>query len=467
MRRTHRSEVPWPCRALLGGVLAWALGCAALQGAHASDALEALEDRIIGVSEAVIPAVVHVEAVVRVNNRRNIVTGSGLLVDSEGIALTNHHVVQRAEKVTIRVPERTGRYQAEVIGTDKQTDLAVLRIVPRDEGETFPVAKLGDSDVLRVGEWVIAIGNPYGLDGTVSLGIVSAKGRDLEAENLLNEFIQTDAMIDRGSSGGPLVNLDGEVIGINSRGQGRGIGFTIPINTAKQVMEDLRGNGQIARGYLGVVIQPLDRELAGHWDLDDIEGIVISGVVEGSTADGAGFKVGDIVTRFDGHPVTAEKEEDLGDFQRQIATSAVGDQVEILVFRAGKTRSLSAKLGVQPKVVPDEEETSYGFTVQEVTVGLHRLHRLDTREGVLVSFVERGSEAAEAGVAPGDLVQWVDDLRVIDIETFRAAIEDVDPAQPFLLRARRGRDTRFLLIVPRGQLGSGTKSSRERDPERS
>jgi S1-C subfamily serine protease len=431
-------------------LVAWVAGCTTLSGAFADDALDALQARIIRVSEAVTPAVVHVEAVVRQNNRRNIVTGSGFMIKPEGIALTNHHVVERAEKVTVRVPGRAGRYTAEVLGTDKQTDLAVLRVHARQDGEDFPVTKLGDSDALQVGEWVIAIGNPYGLDGTVSLGIVSAKGRDLESEQLLNDFIQTDAMIDRGSSGGPLVDLEGAVIGINSRGQGRGIGFTIPINTAKRVADDLLGEGGIARGYLGIVIQPLDRELATYWGVSEVDGVVINGVVEDSPAQKAGFQIGDIVTEFNGEPVAAEKEEDLGDFQRRVATSPVGQKVEIAVYRKGATEVLTAELGTQPKVVPDEEETPYGFTVQEVTVGLHRLHRLETREGVLVSFVERGSEGAEAGLAVGDLIQSVNDGAVVDLATFREAMAEIDGTQPFLVRAARGPNTRFLLLVPRG-----------------
>jgi S1-C subfamily serine protease len=436
---------------LLGLVtaLGWILGCAALPGAHAEDALDALQTRIIRVGKAITPAVVQVEAVVRMNNRRNVVTGSGFLVEPDGIALTNHHVVDRAEKVTIRIPGRAGRYIAEVVGTDKQTDLAVLRIHPREEGERFPVAPPGDSDTLAVGEWVIAIGNPYGLDGTVSLGIVSAKGRDLEAENLLNDFIQTDAMIDHGSSGGPLVNLRGEVVGINSRGQGRGIGFTIPINTAKRVMGDLLGQGEIARGYLGIVIQPLDRELALYWGIPQIEGVVVNGVVNGSPAEKSGLRVGDILTQIAGKPVAAEKDEDLGDFQRRIATTPVGESVTIEVYREGETHVLSTALGSQPKVVPEEEETEYGFTVQELTVGLYRGNRLDTWDGVLVSFVERGSEAAEAGLEMGDLVQRLNDRPVQNLESFREALAGIDQTEPFLVRARRGPDTRFLLIAPR------------------
>jgi S1-C subfamily serine protease len=435
------------------------MGCALLPTAQAKDALDELQARIIRVSERVTPSVVHIEAALKVNNRRSLVTGSGFLMDSKGVVVTNEHVVERAEKVSVVVPSRPGRYTAKVVGTDKQTDLAVLRIDPREGEEPFPVTKLGDSDKLKVGEWVIAIGNPYGLDGTVSLGIVSAKGRDLQGENLLNDFIQTDAMIDRGSSGGPLINLRGEVLGINSRGQGRGIGFTIPINTAKRVVSDLLDEGRIARGYLGVSIQPLDRELASYWDLPDIHGVIINGVLEDSPAAAAGLAVGDIVLRFDDKELKAEKDEDLGQFQRLVAGTAVGKQVTIEVLREGQRETLNAKLGVQPKVVPDEEETSFGFTVQEVTDKLFRLHRLETRDGVLVSFVERGSEAAEAGLGSGDLIQRINDQPVPDIERFREVMESVLPDAPFLIQARRGDDVRFVLIVPRAsdrRVESGT-----------
>jgi len=428
--------------------------------AQAKDALDQLQARIIRVSEQVKPSVVHIEAAVKLNNRRNLVTGSGFLMDAKGVVVTNEHVVERAEKVSVVVPGRPGRYLAKVVGTDKQTDLAVLRIEPRAGEDPFPVTKLGDSDKLRVGEWVVAIGNPYGLDGTVSLGIVSAKGRDLRTDNLLNDFIQTDAMIDRGSSGGPLINLKGEVLGINSRGQGRGIGFTIPINTAKRVVADLLGEGRIARGYLGVAIQPLDRELATYWDLAEVHGVVINGVVEDSPAATAGLSVGDILLRFDGETLTAEKDEDIGQFQRLVAGTAVGKEVTLEVLREGARKTVKAKLGVQPKVVPDEEETKFGFTVQEVTDKLFRLHRLENRDGVLVSFVERGSEAEEAGLGPGDLIQRLNEKRITHIESFREAMLALVPNAPFLLEARRGENVRFVLIVPRSsdrQADSGTE----------
>jgi S1-C subfamily serine protease len=429
-------------------------GCVALSGAEAHDPIASLQSRIIEVSEAVKPSVVHIEAIVKLNNRRNVLTGTGFIMEPEGVMLTNEHVVARAEKVSVMVPGRPGRFTAEVVGTDKQTDLAVVRIQPRPGEDPFPVARLGDSGELQVGEWVIAIGNPYGLDGTVSLGIVSAKGRNLRTENLLNDFIQTDAMIDRGSSGGPLVNLEGEVIGINSRGQGRGIGFTIPIDIAKRVASDLLSEGRIARGYLGVTIQPLDRELARYWKVDTFDGVVVSGVVDGSPASKAGLEVGDIIVRFDGSAVRAEKDEDVGQFQRLVAMADVGKEVDIEILRSGRVERTRATLATQPKVVPDEEETPFGFTVQEITDRLMRVHRLDTRSGVLVSFVEHGSEAAEADLAAGDMIERIDDLPITDIESFRQAFEQIPAGRPFLVRARRGPDTRFMLIAPRKPEGT-------------
>jgi serine protease Do len=426
------------------------LGCAGLPPAFASDALDELQARIISVNRAVSPSVVHIESAVRMNNRRNLIEGSGFLIEPSGVVLTNWHVVDRAEKVSVLVAGREGRYDAEVVGTDKQTDVAVLRLIARENEPPFPAARLGDSDKLSVGEWVIAIGNPYGLEGSVSLGIVSAKGRDLRTEQLLNDFIQTDAMIDHGSSGGPLINLRGEVVGINSRGQGRGIGFTIPINTAKRVSGDLLAAGRIARGYLGVAIQPLPRELARYWGEPDVHGVVVGSVARGSPAENAGIAVGDVLVRLDGEALRAEKEEDLGQFQRLVAQKSVGKEVAIELVRGGERRQISAKLGAQPKYVPDEEETSHGFTVEEVTESSFRGQRLPQRDGVLVAFVEPGGEADEAGMERGDLIVEVEKTPVATLGDFRGVL-GAKRERPFLVRALRGDDTRFMLIAPRSR----------------
>jgi serine protease Do len=422
------------------------VGCGHSWPARA-DALDALQARIIEVSRRASPSVVHIEAAIRENNRGRLVTGSGFIIDPAGTVLTNWHVVDKARRVFVVVPGRPGRYPAQVVGTDKQTDLAVLRIAPQ-RGETLPASRLGDSDALTVGEWVVAIGNPYGLDGTVSLGIVSGKGRDLPAEQILNDFIQTDAMIDHGSSGGPLLNLRGEVVGVNSRGQGRGIGFTIPINTAKRVAQQLLGDGRIARAWLGVAVQPLDRELAGYWGMPDVQGVLVGSIMPGSPAEASGLAVGDIVTALDGVALAAEKEEDLGDFQRRISLLDVGHTAQLRVRRGERELDLVARLAPQPKVVPDEEETDFGFTVQELTEDLRRQYRLKTSDGVLVSFVELGSEAAEAKLLAGDLIVRVDGQPVDTLVDFRGALGGLRAGRAFLLTALRGDDTRFVLIQP-------------------
>jgi len=428
-------------------VLALGLFLLALAGARAAragadPALDALQQRIIHVAEQVKPCVVHVEAIAKIDDRRTPVTGSGFIVSPDGLILTNHHVVDRAEKVTVSVPGRKPRYPARIVGMDKQTDLAVLRIEPETP---LPAAKLGHADSLQVGQWVLAVGNPYGLDGTVSFGIVSAKGRNLEVDDLLNDFIQTDAMIDVGSSGGPLVDLDGAVVGINSRGQGRGIGFTIPIDTAVEVMRQINEGG-VERGWLGITMQALDRDLAGYFGVPDASGVVVNSVAARSPAAQAGLLPGDIVTAFDGQPVEAEKEQDLGAFQRRVARLAPGHHVRIDLLREGRSRHVEAVIAEQPKVEPAEAESGVGFHVQEITESVARDQRLGSRRGALVSFVERGSPANEAGLLPGDVIERIEKAEIPDLAAFRHSMATVESKPVFLITARRGPETKFLLV---------------------
>ncbi len=456
---------PW----LLAALLACAVPAALAASATAEELVvggEALQGRIIEVSEQVQPLVVHIEAIVRVNDRRNQVTGSGLVATPEGLVLTNQHVVEKAQKVEVTVPGRRAPYPARILGTDKQTDIAVLKIEPESP---LPAARFGRTDDVRVGQWVLAIGNPYGLDGTVSFGIVSAKGRNLEIPDLLNDFIQTDAMIDRGSSGGPLVDLEGRVIGINSRGQGRGIGFTIPIDTVLDVMRQIEEGG-VERGWLGITMQPLDRDLAGYFGVPDATGVIVNGVSADSPAARAKLRPGDIITAFGGERVEAEKEEDLGAFQRRVAAVAPGEKVRIELLRDGRSRSVEARLTSQPRVEPAETLTDLGFHVQEITEKLYREQRLDSRSGAYVSFVARGSAAAEAGLFTGDVVERIDGEEVRDLAGFRAALDRVDARERILLTARRGGDLKFLLVkrgarpvVPSAAEGAGEASH---DPTR-
>jgi serine protease Do len=406
-----------------------------------------LEERIIAVSEQVKPSVVFVQAIVRVNDRKTEVTGSGVIASADGLVLTNHHVVERAEKVEVSVPGRKQPYRAEVLGNDKQTDLAVLRIRPE---QPLAAARFGRVEDVRVGQWVLAIGNPYGLDGTVSLGIVSAKGRNLEIPELLNDFIQTDAMIDRGSSGGPLVDLEGRVIGINSRGQGRGIGFTIPVDTVLEVLAQI-SEGGVERGWLGVSIQPLDRDLAAYLGMPKTTGVIVNSVAEGSPAEKAGVRAGDVLTAFAGRPIEAEKEEDLGDFQRRVARTAPGTKVELALMRDGKPKTAKATLGTQPKVEPAEAESDLGFQVQEITENLYRDQRLSTRAGAYVSFVAGGTPASEAGLSQGDVVVKMGERGIASLDDFRAAARAEEGEERVLIHAWRGSDLRLLLLKRGGK----------------
>ena len=401
-----------------------------------------LEQRIIEIAARLQPSVVHIEAIVKLNDRRSEVTGSGVIASADGRIITNHHVLDDAEKVTVSVPGLKKRYPARVVGTDPQTDIALLRIEP---DAPLAAAPLGSAKPLRVGQWVLAIGNPYGLDGTVSLGIVSAKGRNLEIPDLMNDFIQTDAMIDRGSSGGPLVDLDGRVVGINSRGQGRGIGFTIPIDTALQVVAQLEAGG-IERGWLGLTLQPLDRELADYLAIPDATGAIVNSVAEGSPAARAGLKPGDVVTSFNGFPVEAEKEEDLGVFQRVVASVKPGQEAGLELLRGGKPRRLTVRIGTQPRVEPAEAETEIGFHVQEITPNLARDERLAVDRGAFVSFVARGSAASEAGLEIGDVIERIEGVAVEDLDDFRKASRAALELERFLIVARRGAETKYLLV---------------------
>lgn len=405
---------------------------------------EELQETIIAVSDLVKPTVVHIEAIVRRNSRRAKVTGSGIIIDAEGHIMTNHHIVNEADKITVTIPGRKKKLKATLLGADIQTDIAIIKV---DAARPLPFPRFTDSDKVRVGEWVIAIGNPYGLDGTVSFGIVSAKGRNLQLPNLINEFIQTDAMIDHGSSGGPLVNLRGEVLGVNSRGQGRGIGFTIPINTAMKVKDQIVASGKIERGYLGVSIQPFDRDMAEHFGMPDTNGVIINAVRIGTPAEKAGLAPGDILTHFDGKEIEAEEEKEISKFQRLVARTSIGKTVDLSVMRDGKPVTLSTVIGRQPKAQAEEEEArDFGINIKEITESIYLSQRLDTKDGVIVSHVENGTPAAESKFAIGDVIQEIGGRPVRNLEDFQSALDEAEKKRRFLVKAQRGKDLRFFLV---------------------
>jgi serine protease Do len=235
------------------------------------------------------------------------------------------------------------------------------------------------------------------------------------------------------------------VVGINSRGQGRGIGFTIPIDTVLEVKRQI-AEGGVERGWIGITLQPLSRDLAAYFGIPEASGVIVNGVSPGSPAARAKLAPGDVITHFEGKPVEAEQEEDLGDFQRRVAAVPPGRKVELKLLRDGKARDVQVELGTQPTVQPEESETGFGFHVQEITEKLFREQRLESREGAYVSFVARGSAASEAGLFPGDVVERIDDRRVRDLAELRSALEGVEAKSAFLITARRGADVKFLLV---------------------
>jgi serine protease Do len=409
---------------------------------------EDLQSIIISVSDTIKPSVVHIEVVKKTGQIKYKSLASGLVVDKKGFIITNDHVVDDAQTVTVTLPSKL-EYPAEIIGTDKQTDLALIKI---DTEEELTVARLGNSDEVEVGEWVVAVGNPYGFDRTVSFGIVSGKGRvlpNLPIENqLINDFIQTDAAIDPGSSGGPLVNLRGEVIGINSIGFGRGQGFTIPMNTANEVKDKLLTSGTIERGWIGIAIQPLSREYARYFGSSKLEGVLISDIIAGSPAEKSGLMPGDVIIEYNGEKISAEKGEDLNKFQVMISQSPVGKPADLRVHRAGTDTTISVGISMQPKVKADEFETELGFTVEEITDVIYRQYMLEDRKGVIVSFVEVGGVASTALLEEGDVIKKIEDYEIEDLDEFKKKLELVKENEQVMLTVKRGKNKRFVLLLP-------------------
>jgi len=409
---------------------------------------EDLQKVIISVSNSVKASVVHIEVVHKQDDLKYKSLASGVVVDEKGYVLTNEHVVDNATSVMVTLPSKL-EYPAEIIGVDKQTDLALLKI---DSPEKLARAILGNSDQVQVGEWVIAVGNPYGFDRTVSFGVVSGKGRvipNIPTEvPLINDFIQTDAAIDPGSSGGPLVNLRGEVIGINSMGLGRAQGFTIPINMAREVMEKLLQSGTIERGWAGIVLQPFNRKFAKYYGEPDLTGVLVADVQLESPADQAGLKAGDVVTKFGKESIVAEKNEDLNRFAQLIAATAVGTEVKMEILRDNKKQELTLAVGTQPKVKPEEFETEYGFTVEEITDNLFRTRRLEDKNGVYVTYVDVAGAGGAADLEMGDVIRRVEDKVVNDLTDFKDAIKQQKEKKQILLQVKKGKLGRFVLLEP-------------------
>ena len=373
--------------------------------------------------------------------------GSGFIISPDGYIMTNNHVAGDAEKVSVSLLD--GReYQAEIVGTDPATDVAIIKIDETD----LPFLKLGDSDQLEVGDWVLAFGNPFGLSHTLTAGIVSAKGRSGMGLSDYENFIQTDAAINPGNSGGPLVNLDGRVVGMNTAifsrsGGSMGIGFAIPINMAQQVRQQLVKHGKVTRGHLGVYIQDLNQDLADSFGLSDTKGILIAKVIEDSPAEKAGLQQGDVLLTLNGEPVGKVSE-----FRNQVAMILPDTKVKIGLLRDGKEKTLTVTIGKQE----DETEVAVskagpaaelGMSLQTLTPELREQLGYEDETGVLVTNVEPGSPAADAGIVRGALILEVNRQPVTKPEQLQQALKD-NPGKPLLLLVRYKDGTRYLAIKP-------------------
>jgi serine protease Do len=370
--------------------------------------------------------------------------GSGVIVDSKGYVLTNYHVVAEADKLTVRLFD--GReLQGTIQGTDPKTDLAVVHVEAKD----LPVATLGDSDKLQVGEWAIAIGSPFGLEETVTVGVISAKGRTGLGTGTYEDFIQTDASINPGNSGGPLVNIDGEVVGINAMiiQPGQGIGFAIPINLAKKIMTELIAKGKVIRPWVGIGLQDLSPDLMKSFDLKEKEGALISQVFEGSPAEKAGLKGGDVIVEIDGKKIKNSQ-----DVVHEVLKREIGQQIRFEVIREGKrveisvtTAQMPEKIGERGPVKPKKEW--YGLRVSDVTPDIAKQMGLTKTEGVVIVGVEPNSIAQNGGLKAGDIILEVNRQKILNESDYRSAMEKAKPDQGVLFLIDREGSTFFLTLA--------------------
>ncbi|PYN07562.1 MAG: peptidase [Candidatus Rokuibacteriota bacterium] len=376
--------------------------------------------------------------------------GSGVIVDASGIALTNAHVVEKATEIEVITLDGS-KHKAKVVGADKKTDLAVLKL---DDGKAqFKFARLGDSDRMQVGDWVIAVGSPFGLQATVTAGIVSAKARNI-GQGPFDDFIQTDAAINPGNSGGPLVNMAGEVIGINTAivAGGSGIGFAIPSNMAKKIYTEINSKGRVTRGWLGVSIQPLTAELAKSFNAKDTKGVLISDVIGESPAAKAGLKPGDILLEFDGKKVEAP-----ADLQRTVGLAQPGQEAKMKVWRDQGEKTIDIKIGE----APDDKETparpsrvapsTLGLEVRPITPEIARQLNLKSNDGVIVARVDEGSAAGDAGVQRGDVIREINRQKVRSMADYERLTKDVKEGDRLTVLLQRGQMSLYVAFTATGR----------------
>ncbi len=370
--------------------------------------------------------------------------GSGFIISQNGYILTNYHVIKRATTIKVTLLKTGEVYNAKIVGTDPKADIALIKINPK--GEKLPTLKLGDSSKIEIGDWVVAVGNPFGLNGTVTAGIISAKGRVI-GEGPFDHFLQTDAAINPGNSGGPLLNMEGQVIGINTAivAGGQGIGFAIPINMVKNEMPFLMKGKKVKRGYLGVMIQPLTTEAAKELGLKNINGAIVSQVFKNSAAQKAGIKPGDIIVSVNGKPIHSSS-----DLPYIISSIKPGTKIEIGIIRNKKRITKEVVLGLRPNNISSVGsnstvyKTNYGFSVSNITPQLSKEYHIVVKQGVVVVSVKQNSFAQMVGVKPGDVIVKLNYKPVTNLTTFKKIIKSAKDV--IFLHIIRGSTHIFITI---------------------
>jgi len=369
--------------------------------------------------------------------------GSGFIIDKDGYIVTNNHVIDNADKIVVILNDEK-EFEAQIVGRDKNTDLALIKI---ESNHNLPVLGFGNSDALKVGQWVVAIGNPFGLEQTVTAGIVSAKGRVI-GSGPYDDFIQTDASINPGNSGGPLLNMKGEVVGINTAivAGGQGIGFAIPVNLAKNIIVQLKSTGEVTRGWLGVGIQDISEEVAEYYGIKEKKGVLVTEVFPGDPADLAGIKPKDIILSVNGKAVDSARQ-----LTGMIADISVGDTIKIKINRNGKPQTIDVKIAKREETkifgrsTQEREQAQLGIQVSEITPETARRFNLKDTAGVIVVGVDPESKAAEAGLQIHDIIREINHKNITSVSDFNKTINDIPEGETinlFIRRMNRG----FLVI---------------------
>jgi serine protease Do len=423
--------------------------------------VEQIQGVFMDLADRVKPAVVNIAPVSptvrsgenpRERNPNSSGTGSGVIVDKRGLIVTNNHVVGDAKEVEVRLSTRH-KFIGQVIGRDPDTDLAIVQVATDHDLPTVP---FGDSSKVRVGQWVLAVGNPFALDRTVTLGVVSGLERDAVRLSRYEAFIQTDASINPGNSGGPLFNVNGEVIGINTAiiNFAQGIGFAIPSNMVLQVVDQLRSRGKVMRGWLGVGIQEVTAELASKFGIKENDGVLVNDVFDNEPASRAGLHPGDIIAKVNGHSI-----ETPSGLSRAVAGLLPGAKIELEIIRNGERRVLPVDLGerkedavlaaIPAPPAPLLPELKLGLNVQDLTPELAEKFKIKEKKGVLVSKVESGSAAQEQGLREGDLIKELNRQPVSSADEFKSALSQIKKGDSVLLRVMRENRAFYSVLLPK------------------